>query len=134
MEDNHTFLFLAYVLDIQCNLLLCSHHYNVFQYFRETLFLSVIGKNIQICRIPGVPIIIRYSFDSNSLSRMIIQNIIKSPISVNLAHLQIRISLCPSDSCSRSFRQVNDLRFIIPCSSINIMVCAYSTVELVTNC
>ena len=66
LEDNHTFLFLAYVLDIQCNLLLCSHHYNVFQYFRETLFLSVIGKNIQICRIPGVPIIIRYSFDSNN--------------------------------------------------------------------
>ena len=130
MEDNHAFLFLAYVLDIQCNPLLCSHQYNVFQYFRETLFLSLIGKNIQICRIPGVPIIIRYSFDSNSLSRMTI----KSPISVNLAHLQIRISLCPSDSCSRSFRQVNDFRFIIPCSSINIMICAYSTVELVTNC
>ena len=133
MEDNHTFLFLACVLDIQCNLLLCSHHYNVFQYFRETLFLSVIYKNIQICRIPGVPIIIRYSFDSNNKSRMIIQDI-KSLISANPAHLQIRISLCPSDSCSRSFRQVNDLRFIIPCSSINIMVCAYSTVELVTNC
>ena len=53
--DNHSFPLRVNVLSNQCSHPLYIHHYNVFRYFHEILFLSEIDMNSQTCQTQEEP-------------------------------------------------------------------------------